>query len=106
MVQKVKARLERDPRRSGKQMAKELKISQSSMQRLLKKELKVKPYKFQKAHDLTAQQKTVRFKRAKELLRLHESDEFPNIVFSDEKNFPIEQFINSQNDRVYLTEHT
>ena len=43
MVQKVKARLDRNPRRSGNQMAKELKISQSSMQRLLKNELKVKP---------------------------------------------------------------
>ena len=50
--------------------------------------------------------KKVRLERAKELLRLHERGEFPNIVFSDEKNFPIEQFINSQNDRVYLTERT
>lgn len=57
MIRKVKARLERNPRRSGNQMAKELKISQSSMQRLLKNELKVKPYKFQKGHGLTPQQK-------------------------------------------------
>lgn len=106
MIRKVKARLERNPRRSGNQMAKELKISQSSMQRLLKNELKVKPYKFQKGHNLTPQQKKVRLERAKELLHLHECGEFPNIVFSDEKNFPIEQFINSQNDRVYLTERT
>ncbi|XP_039964236.1 uncharacterized protein LOC120777158 [Bactrocera tryoni] len=87
-------------------MAKELKISQNSMQRLLKNELKVKPNKFQKGHNLTPQQKKVRLERAKELLHLHERGEFPNIVFSDEKNFPIEQFINSQNDRVYLTERT
>ena len=40
------------------------------------------------------------------MLRLHESDEFPNIAFSDEKNVPIEQFTNSQNDRVYLTKRT
>ena len=106
MVRKVKARLKRNPRRSGNQMAKELKISQRSIRRIFQNELKVKPYKFQKAHDLTPKQKKVRLERAKELLRLHERGEFPNIVFSDEKNFPIEQFINSQNDRVYLTERT
>lgn len=53
MVRKVKMRLERNPRRSGRQMAKELKISQDSIRRILKNELKVKPYKFQKAYDLT-----------------------------------------------------
>lgn len=106
MVRKVKKRLERNPRRSANQMAKELKISERSIRRILKNELKVKPYKFQKAHELTPKQKKVRLERAKELLRLAESGQFPNIVFSDEKNFPIEQFVNSQNDRVYLTERS
>ncbi|KAF2897019.1 hypothetical protein ILUMI_09157 [Ignelater luminosus] len=106
MVRKVKKRLEQNPRRSGNQMAKELNISQSSIRRILQNELQVKAYKKQKAHDLTPNQKKVRFERAKELLRLAASGEFPNIVFSDEKNFPIEQFVNTQNDRVYLTERT
>lgn len=106
MVRKVKKRIEQNPRRSANQMAKELKISRTSIRRILQNELKVKPYKFQKAHDLTQKQKKVRLERAKELLHLAESGEIPNIVFSDEKNFPIEQFVNSQNDRVYLTERT
>ncbi|CAG9831256.1 unnamed protein product [Diabrotica balteata] len=106
MVLKVKARLKRNPRSSGNQMVTELKISQRSMQRILKKELKVKPYKFQKAHNLAPKQKKVQLERAKEFLCLRERGEFPNIVFSDKKTFPIEQFINSQNDRVYLTERT
>lgn len=63
MVRKVKARLERNPRRSGRQMAKELKISQGSIRHILQNELKVKPYKFQKAHDLTPKQKKVRLER-------------------------------------------
>ena len=46
--------------------------------------------------------KKVRLERAKELLRLHESGQLPNLVFSDEKPFQIEQFVNKQNDRVYL----
>ena len=57
MVSKVKKRLERNPRRSSNQIAKELKISQRSIRRILENELHVKPYKFQKAHDLTPQQK-------------------------------------------------
>lgn len=34
--------------------------------------------------------------------RLHESGGLPNIVFSDETIFIVEQFVNKQNDRVYL----
>lgn len=40
--------------------------------------------------------------RAKELLRRAESGELPNLVFSDESPFTIEQYVNKQNDRVYL----
>lgn len=106
MVRKVKKRIERNPRRSGRQMARELHISVERMQHILKNELKVKPYKFQKMQDLTDAQKKVRLDRAKELLRLADSGQLPNIVFSDEKNFLIEQFVNKQNDRVYLTKRS
>ncbi|XP_033213937.1 uncharacterized protein LOC117171001 [Belonocnema kinseyi] len=104
MVQKVKKRLERNPRRSANQMAKELKISDRSIRLIQKNDLKVKSYKIRKAHYLTPKQQQVRLERAKELLRLAESGQFPNIVFSEEKIFPIEQFVNSQNDKVYLTD--
>ena len=46
--------------------------------------------------------KKVRLERAKELLRLHESGQLPQLVLSDVKSFQIEQFLNKQNDRVYL----
>ena len=36
------------------------------------------------------------------MLRLAESGELPNLVFSDEKTFVVQQFVNKQNDRVYL----
>lgn len=106
MVRKVKARIERNPRRSGRKMAAELNISRERMQHILKNVLRLKPLKFQKAHDLTPQQKKVRLERAKELLRLHESGSLPNIVFSDEAPFLIEQHVNKQNDRVYLPERS
>uniref|UniRef100_A0A182ND85 Uncharacterized protein n=1 Tax=Anopheles dirus TaxID=7168 RepID=A0A182ND85_9DIPT len=47
-----------------------------------------------------------RLTRAKELLRLAESDELPSLVFSDEKPFVIQQFVNKLNDRVYLPERS
>ncbi|XP_026476402.1 uncharacterized protein LOC113382056 [Ctenocephalides felis] len=106
MVKQVRKRLERNPRRSANQMANKLNISDRSIRRILKNDLKVKPYKIQKAHDLTPKQQQVRLQRAKELLRRAESGKFPNIVFSDEKIFSIAQFVNSQNDRVYLTERS
>ncbi|XP_026482180.1 uncharacterized protein LOC113389345 [Ctenocephalides felis] len=87
-------------------MAEELNISDRSIRRILKNDLKVKLYKIQKAHDLTPKQQQVRLQRAKEFLRRAESGKFPNIVFSDEKIFTIEQFVISQNDRVYWTERS
>lgn len=102
MIRKVKARIDRNPRRSGRKIARELNISRERMQHILKNELGLKPLKFQKVQELTDAQKKVRLERAKELLRLHESGQLPNLVFSDEKPFQIEQFVNKQNDRVYL----
>lgn len=49
--------------------------------------------------------KKVRYGRAKELLRLHMWRISEDCVFWWE-NFPIEQFINFQNDRIYLTKST
>lgn len=102
IVRHVKARINRNPRRSGRKMAKELKISRRSMQRILKNMLSLKPLKIQNCHNLTPEQMKVRVERAKLLKRLHASGHFPNIVFSDEKTFTIEQSFNKQNDRIYL----
>lgn len=105
-VKKVKKRVDRNPRRSAREMAKEMSISTESMNRILKKDLGLKPYKRQKVHDLTAKQKKVRLDRSKLLLRRAARGDFPNIVFSDEKNFPMEQYLNKQNDRVWLAERS
>lgn len=102
MIRKVEKRIQRNPRRSGRKMARELNISRERMQHILKNELGLKPLKFQKGQDLTPAQKKVRLERAKELLRLAESGELPNLVFSDESPFVIEQYVNKQNDRIYL----
>ena len=41
-------------------------------------------------------------KKNLDLIRLHESAQLPNLVFSDEMPFQTEQFVSKQNDRVYL----
>lgn len=105
-VKKVRERIRRNLRRSANELAKELHVSTESMNRILKNDLGLKPYKRQKVHELSAKQKKVRLDRSKALLRRHARGDFPNIVFSDEKNFPLEQYLNKQNDRVWLAERS
>ena len=52
MMRKVKARLDRNPRRSGRKIARELNISRQRMQHMLKNEFGRKPLKFQKVQEL------------------------------------------------------
>lgn len=102
IIRKVKNRIDRNPRCSGRKIACEMKISQRSMRRILRDELHLKPLKLRKAHDLTDAQKEDRLDKAKELIRLIESGQLPNLVFSDEKSFKIERFMYKQNDQVYI----
>lgn len=101
-IKTVRERLRREPRRSGRKLAKELKISQDSVRRIIKNKLHKTTYKIQKIHQLTDAQKKVRAERVKRLLARHAKHEIPNIVFSDEKIFTVEQVVNKQNDRIYL----
>lgn len=102
IIKTVRERLRRNPRRSASKLAKELDLSRTTVMRILKDKLNVRPYKIQKKHELTATQMKVRMERAKEIIRRHGNGDLPNIVFSDEKNFTIQQFVNKQNDRVWL----
>ena len=62
-------------------MVSELNISQYAIRQILKNELGLKSLKIQKVQDLTEVQRKGRLVRAKELLRLAESGELPNLVF-------------------------
>lgn len=102
MVRKLKKRIDRNPKQSANKLARDLKVSHRSVRRMLKIDLQLKPYKIQKVQDLTPAQKKVRLERARVLKALAASGDLPNIVFSDEKIFTIQQFVNKQNDRVWL----
>lgn len=101
-VEKVRLRLSRNPERTIPTMAQDLNVSTGSMSAILKKKLKVKPLKKNESQELTALQRRKRLERARELIRLYDCDQLPNLVFSDEKTFCIEQYFNKQNDRVWL----
>ena len=63
------------------------------MQHILKNVLGVKPLKFQKVQELIDGLKKFKLERANELHLLHEkSGQLPNLDFSDEKPFQIDQF--------------
>lgn len=106
MVKIVKKRLKRNPRRSATKLAKDLNISDRSLRRILKDKLQTKPYKIQKVQDLSMRQKQERVKRAKALLKRAAEGRLENIVFTDEKLFTVAQFVNKQNDRVWLPERS
>ena len=57
LVRKVKKRLDRNARRSGRKMARDLQISQYAILQALINVLGVKPLKIQKVQDLTEVQK-------------------------------------------------
>lgn len=102
-VANVRKRMARNSERSAAQMARELNVSDRSVRRILKDKLKLKPFKRFKSQELTTLQRSKRFERSKVLIRMGRRGELPNLVFSDEKTFCIEQFVNKQNDRNWLS---
>lgn len=100
LVKKVRERIRRNPAQSMNKVAKDLKISQRTIGRVLKEDLHMKAFKKQKIHGLTTAQKEARVRKCKDLLSWHAGDD---IIFSDEKMFILQDPHNQQNDRVYGT---
>lgn len=100
-IKRIREKIRRNPRRSGRKLAKQENVSLSSMQRLLKIDLGLKPYKKRKLHGLSSQQMVKRHQRAKALLKRHGAEGVKKIVFSDEKLFVVEEKFNAQNHRIY-----
>ena len=91
MVKNTREKLRTNPRRLATKLAAEAGISQTSMRRILKKDLKTFPYKMQKRHALTPTHERMRVERCRHLLNFIEDGMLPNLVFSDEKKFDVEQ---------------
>src|SRR5271170_5434138 len=101
LVQRVRHRIRRNPRRSQRKLAPALDTSRSTVQRILKVDLGLKAYKRRKVHGLSTAQQGERRIRCKRLLRRFASDRVNSIVFSEEKLFVVEEKLNKQNDRIH-----
>ena len=62
IIRKGKARFDRNPRHSGRKIARELNISRELMHHILKNDFGLKPLKFQKVQELTDGQKKLDWK--------------------------------------------
>lgn len=98
VIKAVKERFRRNPARSARKMAREMNMSHTSMQNVIKKDLGYSAFKKQKIHGLTRKNIADRVARSRLLLKTHAGH---NIIFSDEKLFTLEATLNKQNDRVY-----
>lgn len=99
---KIKKRIQRNPKRSMRSMARQDGIDEKSVRKMVKSQLGYHPYKIQKAHYLDERMKANRLEKAKKMRRLAGGSRHRLVLFTDEKNFPIEQAHNHQNDRQLL----
>ena len=84
-------------------MAKDIQISEASIQKIVKKQIKLHPYKLAKVHLLMDKMKGERLKRSRKMRRLAAAGRHRSILFTDENIFTVEQHNNSQNDRQLLS---
>ncbi|KAI6650052.1 hypothetical protein LOD99_10524 [Oopsacas minuta] len=101
----IRSRIQRNPQRSMRKMALELKISRESVRTIVKSDMGLFPYKKRKVHFISPQIKEKRLARSKALLARLVSFGLDEILFSDEKLFTVEQAYNRQNDRVLSLLH-
>lgn len=101
LVKNVKARIRRNPRRSGRKLAGEMGTSHTTMRRVLKEDLGLMPLKMRKTQMLNQRTKRARKERCQALLQRFTPDKLDRILFSDEKLFQVEAKWNTQNNRVY-----
>ena len=71
------------------------------MYRVMKDDLGKKPYKMLHRHELTEHHKRMRMERSRQILDEIDQGTLPNLVFTDEKKFDIQQVVNQQNDREF-----
>lgn len=99
-VKAVRMRIRRNAHRSIRRMSRDMKISNTSMRRIVKLKLRMTPYRVRKAAILSEANKKKRLEKAKRLLAGTRRKEHLVTVFSDEKLFTVEAEFNAQNHRV------
>jgi inhibitor of nuclear factor kappa-B kinase subunit alpha len=100
--EKIRKRIERNPERSMRSMAKSIGIHKDSVRKIVKTMLGRHPYKITKGQFLNEKMKTNRLKKSRKMQRLAAAGRHHSILFTDEKIFTIERHHNHQNDRQLL----
>lgn len=101
MLKALKARIRRNPRRSQRKLALQMKVSRQTIQKALKEDLGLRALKRGTCHMLTIPQKIARVKKCRSLLKRYGKKKVERILFTDEKIFTVEESFNKQNDRIY-----
>ena len=101
LVKSIREKIRRNPKKSVQNLAKESRVSYGTMSTLLRKDLKMSPFKHVNKQQLSAQVVDKRLQRSQILLSCIQDGTLPNLIFSDEKKFDVEQHFNTQNDRVW-----
>jgi inhibitor of nuclear factor kappa-B kinase subunit alpha len=103
LVDVVRKRVSRNPRRSMRQMARSLDISETTMRRVVHEDLKCKALKLQRRHLISAASKAKRLDRCKKMADEIQGAGDKVFIWSDEKIFTVEAVANIQNDRFLAT---
>ena len=83
-------------------MAKEMQILQRTMSCIIRRDLAFRAYRQHTGQLLTSALHKIRATRTKQLLTQHVKGGHRQILFTDEKFFPVQEIFNKQNDRVYV----
>ena len=103
LVDIVRKKVSRNPRRSIRKMAKDLQKSRGTIRRIVKEDLGMKPFKMLRRHLISQGSKAKRLERTKKMLQAMRSAGDKVFIWSDEKIFTVEPQVNTQNDRVLAT---
>ena len=98
-IKKVKNRINSNPRRSMRRMARDLGVSTTSMLRIVKEDLGATSRAITSTHLITEDSKNKRLCRARRLLNDIKHSSGRVILFSDEKLFVVDRILNRRNDR-------
>lgn len=100
-IRKVKTKLDEKSSKSTRKLSRELNISRSSVQRIIKDDLGLTSYKKSKVYSLNEDKMFTREEVCRDLVKNFRNGEHKRALFTDEKYFVMQQSYNAQNDRVW-----
>ena len=101
-INKIRCRIRKSTEQSMRKMAKDLKISEYSVLKIVKVKLGLSSYKFNRAYFLHDRMKLQRLQKCRKMQHLVANGRLAKVLFTDEKIFTVQPYHNSQNHRQLL----